>query len=107
MFPVHNKNRCLARSQRKKNGTFGDSPSRLEASDLPSTPLPFLNRFEKFYLGPAEWALHQAHQLCLGNINHQLLNEYLLEPARRRLEVTENWGIERGIDTVDGCQLLH
>ncbi|CAL1163139.1 unnamed protein product [Cladocopium goreaui] len=58
----------------------------IKASELPSTPLPFLNRFEKFYVGPAEWALHQAHELCLGNINHQLLDEYLLEPARGRLE---------------------
>ena len=34
-----------------------------------------------------DWAVHQAHQLSLCHINHQLLHAHLLVPARQRLEV--------------------
>eukprot|EP00438_Fugacium_kawagutii_P000848 Skav222059 [mRNA] locus=scaffold707:50574:77847:- [translate_table: standard] len=68
----------------------------LQASELQSTPLPFLNRFEKYYLGPADWAVHQAYELSRNHINHQFLHQHLMQPARERLEAMT-------VDTVIRC----
>eukprot|EP00913_Durusdinium_trenchii_P027714 g25987.t2 len=58
----------------------------IKASDLEQTPLPFLNRFEKFYLTLADVASFKAFDLCHGQISHQMLQNYILQPVRDRLE---------------------
>ena len=58
----------------------------IRASDLAQTPLPFLNRFEKFYLGPADLAMHNADILCHHQLNLQFIRDYLLQPVRQRLQ---------------------
>ena len=57
----------------------------IKAGDLDQTPLPFLNRFEKYYLTPADLASHTAYRLCHGQISHHVLQNHLLQPARDRL----------------------
>eukprot|EP00439_Symbiodinium_sp_Y106_P049540 s2586_g6.t1 len=58
----------------------------IKASDLAQTPLPFLNRFEKFYLGPADLAMHNADIRCHHQLNLQFIRDYLLQPVRQRLQ---------------------
>ena len=58
----------------------------IRAKDLALTPLPFLNRFEKFYLGPGDLAIHTADILCHRQIHQHFLRDYLLQPVRQRLQ---------------------
>lgn len=57
----------------------------IKAADLPSTPLPFLNRFEKFYCSPADLAVRTASQLCGGQISRDVLKNFLVGAAGVRL----------------------
>ena len=57
----------------------------IKAADLPSTPLPFLNRFEKFYCSPADLAVRTASQLCGGQISRDVLKNFLVGAAGDRL----------------------
>jgi len=58
----------------------------IKASDVKQMPLPFLNRFEKYFLGPLDLACHRTFELCNGRLHHHFLEEYLLRPCRRRLD---------------------
>ena len=59
----------------------------IRASELEETPLPFLNRFEKFYLSLRELSNFQALQLCQNpKITSQMLETHVLQPVRDRLQ---------------------
>ena len=60
----------------------------IRAKDLALTPLPFLNRFDKFYLGPGDLAIHTADILCHRQIQQHFLRDYLLQPVRQRLQAS-------------------
>ncbi|CAE7399437.1 unnamed protein product [Symbiodinium natans] len=57
----------------------------IKASDLAQTPLPFLNRFEKFYVGPEDLSMHTARWFC-NQLSQSFLRDYLLQPVRLRLQ---------------------